>query len=112
MEDSKSGTYDSARRSARVQRAKTKKERKKHRASGSFFPPPVTLSLPLCLGLGLLRDVSRQGRTTTRSLAYSFCDGPSGAQDMPLLPADPISLTSLVNLDGRKSRLCHLSVIA
>lgn len=68
----------------------------------------------LCPGLGVSRDVSRRGGggITTCSLAYSFCDGPSGGQVMPLLLADSISLTSLVNLDGHKGRLCHLSVIA
>lgn len=52
------------------------------------------------------------GGITTCSLAYSFCDGPSGGRVMPLLLADSISLTSLVNLDGQRGRLCHLSVIA
>lgn len=75
-----------------------------------LLPP---LSPPLFAYVsGCFTKYHAKGITTTCSLAYSFCDGPSGAQDMPLLLADPISLTSLVNLDGKKSRLCHLSVIA
>lgn len=102
MEDSESGTYNSARLSARVQRAKTPRHWG-HR------------SLPPCLCVPKSRGAFAMYHAKgiiTCSLAYSFCDGPSGAQVMPLLLANPISLTSLVNLDERKSQLCHLSVIA
>lgn len=99
---SKSGTYDSARLSARVHRAKTSRPWGLLSVSPSLSPrpPPSRCATQHAKGI------------TTCSLAHSFCDGPSGAQVMPLLLADPISLTLLVNLDGKKSRLCHLSVIA
>lgn len=85
-----------------MQRAKTSRLWELH----SVSPSP---SLPASRGAFATHHAKG---ITTCSLAYSFCDGPSGAQVVPLLLADPISLTSLVNLDGKKSRLCHLSVIA
>lgn len=81
--------------------------REKHRVSRE--------RLSLCPGLGgggCFAMYHAKRIITTCSLACSFCDGPSTAQVTPLLLAAPISLTSLVNLDGHKSRLCHLSVIA
>lgn len=94
--NSKSGTYNSARLSARVQRAKTTR-----------LWTPFSALVSGCFALHHAEGI------TTGSLAYRFCDGPSGIQVMPLLLADPSSLlTSLVNLDGTTSRLCHLPVIA